>query len=248
MGLLDSLFGGSSGPSSRKIDAAQRALEHRHGEPARRYEAMEKLASWNTPEATEALLKRFTFASTSTTSDEEEKARVAELLQAKGRDAVEPLVHYLKTEEELAWPLRVLHRILPEDEFRDRATDVLAGIDVQFDRTPTRKVELIHALAPHAHEQRVAETIAAFLEDTDDRVQIAAVEVLASNGRPEDQERLTATLIEADERPRVRSAICSAMAAHAVSVKGRKAEVEPLLPEGYYLTRDGVVKRLGTAE
>ena len=29
-------------------------------------------------------------------------------------------------------------------------------------------------------------------------------------------------------------------------LKGRKAEVEPSLPEGYYLTREGVVKRLGS--
>ena len=35
------------------------------------------------------------------------------------------------------------------------------------------------------------------------------------------------------------------MAEQGISVKGRKADVEPYLPEGYYLTREGVVKRLG---
>lgn len=247
MGLLDSLFGGK-GPSTRKIDSAVRTLEFRHGEPARRYEAMDRLAAWDTPEATRGLLRRFTFASTSTTSDEEEKAYVGRLIEKKGHEAVDPLLEYLRSEEEVAWPLRVLERILPQEEFRERVTEILAKLDVHFDRMPVRKVEIISALAPHVGERSVADAIGAFLEDTDDRVRIAAAEALATTGVAEDHQRLVGALLECEDRPRVRADLCALMAAHGVSVQGRKADVEPLLPEGYYLTRDGVVKRLGKAE
>ena len=63
MGILDSLFGGSGGkPSPRKVATETRALETRHGEPARRYQAAERLAEWaaDDPEAMDGLLGRYT--------------------------------------------------------------------------------------------------------------------------------------------------------------------------------------------
>jgi hypothetical protein len=249
MGILDALFGKSgAGPSERQVAAAVKTLEFRHGEPARRYEAAERLAKWDTPEATSALLKRFTFNAESTTSDEEEKAHVADLVAGKGAAAVAPVLQYLRTEGEVGWALRVLERLLPADQVRDRVLDLLCELDVLFDREPQRKVDLIRSLSDHRSEPRVPEVVARFLEDTDDRVRIAAVELLAACGRSEDHERLIDALVAAEDRPRVKSALLASMAEHGVVARGRKAEVEPLLPAGYYLTREGAVKRLGRAE
>ena len=69
MGFLDGFFGGSKEPTGKKIASAVAALQLRHGEPARRYEAADRLAEWKTPEAIAGLLQRFTVAAASETSD-----------------------------------------------------------------------------------------------------------------------------------------------------------------------------------
>lgn len=246
MGILDGLFGGSKGPTPRKISSSVSILQTRHGEPIRRYQAAERLAQWGTPEAVDGLLLRYTVTAEKETSDEEEKAHVAELLEKLGAEKVVPAIsRYLPRHAHVNWPLRILGRLVSPDEFRGVVTEVLGQLDIHFDRHPERKVELIHALEDHAADPTVGETVAAFLDDTDDTVRIAAARLLASGGSQQAIDRLVDTLVESRDRPRVIDAICAALAEAGAAVKGRKAEVEPMLPEGYYLTRQGGVKRLG---
>ena len=47
-------------PSTRQIEKLVKRLTEPQGEDAPRIEAAEKLSDWETPEATYALLKRFT--------------------------------------------------------------------------------------------------------------------------------------------------------------------------------------------
>lgn len=245
MGILDAFFGGSNEPSPKRIAATVQVLQSRHGEPIRRYQAADRLAKWGTPDALIGLLRRFTFNAEKDTSDDDEKAHVADLLEQAGDAAIEPILHYLRTEEEVSWPLRVLERLVPEERFRDTLVSILSSFDVDFDRIPQRKVLVIAALEPHRDVPGVADAVAAFLEDTDDRVRIAAIDLLGGCRRAEDSGRLVEALVASEDRPRVRAAVVDAMVANGLSVKGRKAEVEPLLPDGCYLTRDGTVKRLG---
>jgi hypothetical protein len=244
MGILGKLFG-SSGPSPRQVASAVGALLMRHGEPVRRYEAADRLAAWRTTEAIDGLLRRFSVAAASETSDDEEKAYVAELIEKMGRDAIPSIERYLRREADVAWPLRILGKLCSPDELRDRVLAALATYDAHFDPNPERKVETIHVLVPHAAHEAVAEAVARFLEDTDDTVRIAAVELLSTAGRDVDHHRLVDALVASPDRPRVKSAIARVLADKGLSVPGRKAEVEPLLPQGYYLTREGGVKRLG---
>ena len=246
MGLLDSLFGGG-GPSPRKIDGTTRALKARHGEPARRYQAAERLAEWRTPYAVDGLLSRYTVTVEAETSDDEEKAYVSELLDKIGAELVVPAIdRYLRREAQVSWPLRILARMVTPEEFRSSVSAVLATLDVHFDRQPERKVETLHALMEHCAHREVSDAAAPFLDDTDDTVRMAAAELIAKSDREDRGDLLVSALAQADDRPRVLDAICRAMADNQLSVKGRKAEVEPMLPEGFYLTRQGAVKRLGS--
>jgi hypothetical protein len=246
MGFLDALFGGGSdGPSERKIASTVAILQRRHGEPALRYQAADKLAAWKTGPAIDALLKRFTFNAASETSDEEEKAYVADLIEKIGADAIPSIEKYLRNEAEVGWPLKVLSRLVGPEEFRRRVLAIMEGYDTHFDRNPERKVETLDALVAHASAPEVAEATTRFLEDTDDTVRIAAIELLVASGREVDMDRIVDVLVASTDRPRVIVTACAALAEKGWVVKGRKAEVEPLLPQGYYLTREGGVKRLG---
>jgi hypothetical protein len=246
MGFLDGLFGGDKGPTPKKIQAQVSILETRHGEPARRYQAMEKLLEWGTEEAIDGLLVRYTVTAEKETSDEDEKTWLADKLVDLGAERVVPaLERHLRRHEAVGWPLRILQRMVSADEAARSVVQILDDLDIHFDRHPQRKVELIHALVDHAADDAIARAVAPFLDDTDDTVRIAAGELLARTGSPEHLSLLVDAFIASGDRPRVQVELIQRMAEQGVAVKGRKAEVEPYLPEGYYLTREGVVKRLG---
>lgn len=246
MGFLDSLFGGDKGPTPKKIASNTSLLEKRHGEPARRYQAMETLLAWGTPECIDAALVRYTVTAEKDTSDEDEKAWLADKLAGMEAELVAPAVErYMRRYPSVGWPLRVLNRVVSPEDAADRAAAVLEGLDIHFDRHPERKVELIHGLMEHAGREGIATRVLPFLDDTEDTVRIAAGELLARSGDDQHHDAFVTAFVEASDRPRVSAELIKHMSEHGFSVKGRKAEVEPLLPEGYYLTREGIVKRLG---
>lgn len=246
MGFLDALFGSDKGPTPKKIADHVGTLQTRHGEPARRYGAMEKLLEWATPEAVDGLLVRYTSTAEKETTDQEEKTWLADKLVELGAEIVAPSIErHLRRHAQVGWPILILGRLLPKEEVADRLASVLADLDIHFDRHPQRKVELINALVEQATDPAVTAAVAPFLDDTDDTVRIAAGNLLARSGSTEQHAALVEAFVESADRPRVQVELIKQMAEQAVSVKGRKAEVERFLPEGFYLTREGIVKRLG---
>ena len=101
---------------------------------------------------------------------------------------------------------------------------------------------VVNAKSPHR------EDAIRFLEDTDDTVRIAASDLLVLAGRDQDREALLEALLTSVDRPRVLANICSIFALKDWSVAGRKADVEKLLPHGFYLTREGALKKMGRAD
>jgi len=73
MELLRRIFSAESDPSDRRIRRALKQVTQMHGEAATRVGAMERLASWKTPEAAAALLRRFTVQTPQASMDLEEK-------------------------------------------------------------------------------------------------------------------------------------------------------------------------------
>ena len=107
-----------------------------HGEAATRVAAMERLASWRTPEAAAALLRRFTVQTPQASMDLEEKQYAVKLLAEMGKVAVEPILAYLKVEPDVTYPVRALKEILSPEEFHKSLMDIL-----------TEPFHRIHALA-----------------------------------------------------------------------------------------------------
>src|SRR5438034_7867799 len=93
--MFDFLKRGSA-PSLKQIDKLVKRLTEPGGENGPRIEAAEKLSEWGTPDALYGLLKRFTMSSNVITQDVEEKRMVVRMLVEKGRDAVEPILRFLK--------------------------------------------------------------------------------------------------------------------------------------------------------
>src|SRR5437763_8132902 len=116
-------FKRSSTPSVRQIEKLVKRLTESQGEDAPRIEAAERLAEWGTPESLYALLKRFTISSKVMTQDVEEKRMVVEMLVEKDRDAIDPILKFLRTHHHVEWPVQALSRILPREELVPRLVE-----------------------------------------------------------------------------------------------------------------------------
>ncbi len=242
MGFFQKLFSAESGPSERQIQRALKQTIQMHGEAATRVAAMERLASWGTPESAAALLRRFTVQTPQASMDLEEKQYAVKLLIRMGRIAVEPISAYLKVEPDVTFPVKALKEILPPEEFHKSLTGLLTELSAGYTRWPEAKSVLIGNLPDDAFPQ-VVDTVTRFLEDDDDDVCIAAIDYLARNGEETIRENLLQTFLDAEARPRVRGRILGHFYEREWPVKGYRKKIEEAIVLPFYLTSKGTVKR-----
>ncbi len=200
MGFLDIFKGGNKGdkgdkksnPAAKWAEAAgnRRALNYD------RQEAIQALAEMATPDAVAALLKRFTFQVDPSITDQEEKdAAFRGILRAE-REAIEPVRTFAARAESLAWPMRILKEILPEDEYVGELVRWLERWDTEYSKFIDPKIQLLIAL-----EERKSDIIRAavepFLDDVNETARFHAVATLLAQ---EDEGALQALLkLLADE-------------------------------------------------
>jgi HEAT repeat protein len=242
MGFFQKLFSTESGPSERQIQRALKQTTQIHGEAATRVAAMERLASWPTPDAAAALLRRFTIQTPQASMDLDEKQYAVKLLAKMGSIALEPILAFLRVEPDVTFPVRVLKQILSPEEFTKRLTEVLTGLSAGYTRWPEAKAVLIENLPDESFSQ-VFDTVMRFLEDEDDDVCIAAIDYLARKGDETVREKLLQLFLDAEARPRVRGRILDHFYEREWPVKGYRKKVEEAISLPFYLTAKGTVKR-----
>ena len=233
---------GKSAPSSRQIDKLVKKLTESGGEDGPRIEAAEKLNEWGTPEALYALLKRFTISSKVITQDVEEKRMVVRMLVEKGREAVDPILRFLSTHHHVEWPVQALTQILPREELVPKLVEILEKVAAASEFTPPEhKSDLIRAMRDHVTPE-IAAVLRQFLSDDDDDVRIAAIEAITEIGETF-RETLLEALIAEEGRPRIRIKIAEIFAERDWPVKGYRPKIETALPEGFYVTSKGLIRR-----
>lgn len=242
MGLISRLFSRESGPSPGQVRKALKQVTQMHGEAGTRVAAMERLASWRTPEAARALLRRFTVQTPQASMDLEEKQYAVKLLAGMGEPAVEPILQYLRTEPDVTHPVRALEEILAPQEFHGALLGILTGMADEYTRWPEAKAVLIGHLSDQAFS-RVADTVERFIDDDDDDVSIAAIDYLARSGDEAVREKLLEAYLAAEHRPRVRGRILDHFCELGWPVRGYRKKMEEAVELPYYLTGKGIVKR-----
>jgi len=228
-----------------QIDKLVKKLTETAGEDAPRIEAAERLAELDTPEATYALLKRFTMSSKVISQDVEEKQMVVGMLVDKGEAAVEPILKFMKSHHQVEWPVRVLTQILPQEEWVPKLVDVLENVAQNPFTSPEHRTSLIKAMHGHITPE-IAASLRKSLEDDDDDVSIVAIQAIAELGE-EVREALLELFIRAENRPRIRIAVAELCADREWPVKGYRPSVEAVLPPEFHLTAKGFIRRKGTA-
>ncbi len=236
-----SIFRGSP---AKQIERARKKVKEPHGDASVRVNAAYKLYQMGTPEAILALLDRFKISVSPSVQDDEEKEQVLEWIVSFGETAVEPLVTFLKRERQVYWPVRALKRILPEESLVKRLTEVLHHHWMNPPASPEPKAQLIRALEG-MHSPELEETVRLFMDARDDDVLLAALDYLFESDEERNRETVLQGFVDSEERPRIRAHILDRMVEKGWSVKGFRPAIEEALPEGYTLTREGLIKSIG---
>src|SRR6185503_3361374 len=75
--------------------------------------------------------------------DEQEKNWVVDVLVEKGQSSLAPLTRYMKTADQLAFPLKALERIAMHDRIVQAIDDILASEKPGYARFPDRRIDAI---------------------------------------------------------------------------------------------------------
>ncbi len=228
---------------SGQLARLRKKVREPHGEAANRINAAYKLLEMNTEEAFRVVLERFTIHVSPSRQDEEEKEDLLARVVEVGDDMVPPCIQFLKRERQVYWPVEALKRILSEDDLKSRLNEVLRYHYESPPASPDPKNQLIRALAG-LRSEALDETIHLFLDDDDDDVLIAVLDYLFAAEEEKEREHVLEVYLRCEDRPRVRARILDRLVDKRWSVRGFRPKIEETLPEGYSLSREGIVKRV----
>lgn len=185
-----------------KEKSLQRTIEKATNKLAQqpdRWGALEKLKEDGTENALVGLCKRFSITSMKGVEDEQEKLWVVDTLVAMGDAALAPLVRYMKTADQLAFPLKVLERIASHDKVLEVVDQLLASEPPGYVRTPERRIDLLRWFGEWkpATDDELISRATPYVTDFDENVRFTAIDGMATR----DPARIAPPLIAALVRP-----------------------------------------------
>jgi HEAT repeat protein len=229
--MVFGLFGGAK-PTPKNIDKQMTRVKERYAQPEFRRAAMDQLLEWGTPEAFDALLKRFTVVVQSPHWDEEEKRWLSGVLAEHGEEAKAALIRFLAKENHIAYAAKALHRLCTsDDELVEHLIEALKARAPDDHRTVQGKQELVAALGQRASPEQLA-VVVAYLDDHSDDVQCAAVDVIKDRQVTAGYDRLREMICEDIHSARVVRQAAAAVAALKLPIDPQKA-LEPAVTEDF---------------
>lgn len=197
-----------------------------------RWGALEKLKEDGTEEALLGLCKRFGITSMKGVEDEQEKNWVVDTLVGFGARALAPVIRYMKSAEQLAFPLKVLERIADRAKVLEVADELFKSEPPGYVRMPERRIDLIRWLSewkPLTDTELVAR-LAPYVEDFDENSRFTAIDGLGGRDPEKIGPPLIAALIRPEEESgRIRRTIVEVLAKGKVPLGDKAAEVEKVM-------------------
>lgn len=193
-----------------------------------RWSALEKLRDDGSEEALFGLCKRWSVTSSKGVEDEQEKHWVVDVMVEKGGASFAPLVRYMKSADQLSFPLKVLERIADHDKIIQVVDEIFKSELPGYARFPERRIDLIKWFCEWkaATDDEIVTRIVPYLVDFDENVRFTAIEGV-SRVAPE---RIVGPLVDALIRPeeesgRIRRTVVEALARTKAPLGTRMTDV-----------------------
>lgn len=254
MGFFD-LFKGKGGkdgkdggkPPEKKANAAAKYAEAAGSKRAQAYdrqEAIAELCKLKSADAVEALLKRFTFATDPSITDQEEKEAVFEGIVSAGREAIEPVRAYAAKAESLAWPVRILKELLPEEELVEELLVWLKRWDTEYAKFIDPKLTILQLLGEYRHP-KIREAVEPYMQDANEPARFHAVAASLAQKDSAAIPAILAALFE-EESVRIRAKVADGFIALGWEVPDDQRDaVRKVLPPAYTVDGAGLVSKRG---
>ncbi len=228
MSLFD-LFGKKT-PGGAVAKHAARLADKRSMTPDR-WESIQALVKIESEEAIGAMLPRFTYYGDPTITDHEEKETIFNSVVSRGKLAEAPLRRFIAKAESISWPLKMLERILPEDDVLALLIELLSTMDTEYERDPQRKLQILTEL-----EQRTGPGILAavqpFFADVNESARFHAFGAALAQPGAEEVEAVLREALSREDSMRVKAKLLEGFAKRGWTLDPAAAGK---LPEGWFL-------------
>lgn len=248
MGLFD--FFKSNGKSSgdegkKKSGAAAKWAEVVGSKRAQAYDRQDgihQLSKLGTADAAEALLKRFTFATEPSITDQEEKELAFDGILKVGKDALEPVRAFAAKAESLRWPMRILKEVLDEEELVDELIIWLSRWDTEYAKFTDPKLQILEELGDHVNP-KIREAVEPFLEDVNEPARFNAVIATLAQKDPESIDPLISLILD-EESVRVRAKVADGLSMLSWEIpEDQRDAVRKVLPPQFGVDGSGHVTK-----
>jgi HEAT repeat protein len=248
MGLFDFFKkGGKDGkpdPSKAASSAAKwaEAATSRRAQAYDRQEALQELAGMGTPEAAEVLLKRFTFTTDPSITDQEEKDLAFEGVLKAGTDAIPVIRAFAAKAESLAWPMKVLKELMTEEQVASELVSWLERWDTEYAKFIDPKLQILVALEDYKHD-KIREAVEPFTTDVSDDARFAAVAALLAQDDAACVPALV-SMLEDEESVRIKTRTLDGLAQRKwVIAEDLREPLRKGMLSGYTIDGDGLVQK-----
>ncbi|MBX3190270.1 MAG: HEAT repeat domain-containing protein [Labilithrix sp.] len=210
-----------------------------------RQEAIAELCKLKSAEGVEALMRRFTFATDPSITDQEEKEAVFEGIVSAGREAIEPVRAFAGKAESLGWPTKILKEILTEEELVDELLAWLSKWDTEYAKFIDPKLQILASLEEY-ESPKIRAAVEPFLQDANEQARHNAVAATLAQKDPEAIGPLLDAFLE-EESMRVKIKIAEGFSSLGWEIpEDQRDAVRKLLPYDYSVDGSGIVKKKGS--
>ncbi|OGQ93596.1 MAG: hypothetical protein A2284_11625 [Deltaproteobacteria bacterium RIFOXYA12_FULL_61_11] len=228
---------------AKRLDRAAKMLRQKTATEEQRRVAYEEIENNPGAEAAEALLNRYDFTIEKTIADLEEKEWIHDLLIGWGEVVVEPVKAYLRRAAQIAWPVKILAALIPREELLEFLFLLMPEGDTIFDENSHQRAIEVLAQLGEFRDPRISHLAAGLLGDSDDDLKLAALAAIELQAGDEEREAVTAAFLAEEDNIRVRKRMLELFHAKGWSVESIRKEAEKLLPQGYFLSKNHVIKQ-----
>lgn len=239
MGLFD--FFSKATPESVIQKHAPRIASKRTQNPDR-WDSIHAVGKLKSAAAVKALLPRFTFYVDPSITDNEEKDESFRYIVETGADAIEPVLEFMAKAESLAWPLKILERIAPEERVIAELLALLEKMGTEYERDPSRKLAILSTLEERT-DPRILPAVLRFVGDANDEARFFAVGAISRQADPSPAREPLDRLLLKEESVRTKARTLELFAKQGWALgDAAKAVIQKAPPAGFTIGSDGVPK------
>ncbi len=247
MGMFDFLFDKEKA-KTRQIEKLRKKLTNIWVQSPDRYLAAEQLRDLNDDEAWRAMLDRFKTQVKNTTYDTQEKLDMCDMFVTQGGARVIPVVQgYIRANtNHINFPMRILDDLMPSNDMAEFLTTLLSEMDIEYERDPEKKEQLILRAEKFKDFDELKEQVARFVADDNETIRFLAVnQVLNHSEDPWDSLRVN---LRFEDSGRILNLVCERFrdtdqcALENLEDQDAREDLTERLPNEYFLTEEGFIR------